>query len=72
MAAAIGGVESPICGADVVSGREAESAGGAVNRGRSAFELEEGADGGLVEVEVKGVEAEAGAILFVAEAWTEA
>ena len=52
MAAAIGSVEVPICGADVVVGRVAEAACDAVDRGGAAFEFEECADGCFIQVQV--------------------
>ena len=50
-AAAIGGVKVPIGAANVVAGGVTESAGGAIDGVGAAFEFEERADGGLVEVE---------------------
>ena len=69
--AAIAGVKSPICGTNVVFRREAEGSGCAVDRGGGAFEFEEDAYGGFVQVEVEGLVAEAGTIFFVVEARAE-
>ena len=70
--AAVGGVQVPIRGANIVARRETECAGDAVDQGRRGFDLEEDAYGGFVEVEMSGREAKAGAEFFVAEAGTEA
>lgn len=70
--AAIGGVDVPVCGADILAGRVAEGAGDAINRGGAAFEFEEGADGCFIQVQVETVQVESAAVLFVAEGWLEA
>lgn len=67
MAAAVGGVDVPICAANVGGGLVAEGAGHAVNRGRAAFEFEEGADGCFIQVQVEAAEAKTGAVFLVAE-----
>ena len=71
-AAAIGGVEVPIGGANVMAYSEAEGAGNAVDCLGCAFEFEEGADGCFIEVQVQVREAETGAEFFVAEGGSEA
>lgn len=70
-AAAIGSVNVPVCAADVLVGRVAKAAGDAVDRGGVAFEFEERADGCFIQVQVKTVQAETGAVLFVAEGGLE-
>jgi hypothetical protein len=69
--AAVGGVKIPIGAADVVGWRVAELPGYAVDGRGTAFEFEETADGGLVEVKVKGAEAETGSVFVVAKAGTK-
>lgn len=67
LAAAVGGVDVPICATNVRGGCVAEGAGYAINRGRVAFEFEECAEGCFIEVQVQAAETETGAVLFVAE-----
>jgi hypothetical protein len=71
-AAAIGGVKIPVGGAEVVGGRKAEGFCGAIDGLGSAFEFEDDADWGFVEVEVQVAEAKAGAEFFIAEAGMKA
>lgn len=74
-AAAFGGVEVPIGGAEIVARGEAEAAGDGVDRGAGTFELEEDAEGRFVEVNVERGEArnaESRAVFLVAKTGTEA
>ncbi len=71
-AAAIGGVKIPIGGAEVVLRREAESFRGLVDGFWRAFEFEDDADGGFVEIEMEWAAGEGGAEFFVAEGGAEA
>lgn len=70
-AATRGGVEVPIGPADVVAGAVAEEARGPVDGSGMPLELEEGADGGLVEVQVEVFQAESGAEFLIPEAGKE-
>jgi hypothetical protein len=72
VAAAMGGVELPVGGADVVAAGVAQGVGGAVDCRRQTFEFQEIAHGSFVQVEVQVAQPETGAELFVAEGGAEA
>ena len=67
VAAAIGGVDVPICATNVDGRSVAEGACDAVDCGGAAFEFEEGANGCFIQVQVEAAKAKTGAVLFVAE-----
>lgn len=79
LALAVVEIEEQIVFEDVVVGREAEFAGGLVDGVAGAFELDESADGGFVEVDEEvagpteaGGQAIGATVLFVTEPATEA
>src|SRR5580698_11238881 len=65
---AIGDVNAPVGVCAEVGGGEAEAARGAFDRGRRAFEFEEGANGSFVEFGMDSGEFVCGAVLLVLEA----
>jgi len=69
--ATVGLKKLPIGALDIVARRKPKGARGPVDRSGGPFELEERANGGLVDLEVEAGEPKSRPVSFIAEAWPE-